>query len=486
SIIASSLIHNRALQNYTRELTVSSSRRYLFSSEIERILNTHLLFSRELVGFYIGFTDDSPPIVLRNSWKIDLSSEDIRSLTEMAAASPGQIVFPDTLNFSSGAGWEIVSFAVSPSRDAGAFSGIRTLIVSVVVTRLMDFIRQRHWEMDPSRYVSDSFLAAKNGTVLASNNPDLIGMHIGEIERRFKRSSIIMKTPLETTGWTIMEAVNIRSLTRQVNNILYVLCIVIGLMALLFIRYNSFFFARILSPLLEEIKNEQTERLKSEIEALRYQVNPHFLGNALNSIRMMAIITKNDAIKKMTAALMAFLDDILTRDDTVCSLEHELRNLEHYIYIMKVRYGDTFEYITDVDASLLGLEVPSMILQPLVENAILHGFYEAAAGVSAPAAAAGPGQAAAIVVSASRRGNTLSLSVRDNGWGMDAGVLAGLFSESPAGKSGRIGLANVRRRITLAYGPPYDVDVFSFPGEGTVVTLTLPALEAGDPRDRSR
>jgi two-component system sensor histidine kinase YesM len=295
-----------------------------------------------------------------------------------------------------------------------------------------------------------------------------------------------------------MEAVNIRSFTRQVNNILYVLYIAISLIVLLFIRYNSFFFARILGPLLEEIKNEQTERLKCEIEALRYQVNPHFLGNALNSVRMMAIITKNDAIKKMTTALMAFLDDILSREDTVCSLEHELRNLENYIYIMKVRYGDTFEYITDVDASLFGLEVPSMILQPLVENAILHGFHESAPGPGAAEAAPGTGagssgktagiaaaMAAAIVVSASRRGDVLSVSVRDNGRGMDAGVLAGLFSQNPPGKGGRIGLANVRRRITLAYGPPYDVDVFSLPGEGTVVTLTLPASEAGDPRDRS-
>jgi hypothetical protein len=220
SIIASSLIHNKALQNYTRELTASRSRRYLYSSEIERILNTHLLLSRELAGFYISFTDDSPPVVMRNYSKIELSPGDIRNLTEMAAASPGQIVFPDALSFSSGAAdRQIVSFAVAPPLDTAAFSGIRTLIVSVVVTRLMDFIRQRYWEANPSRYVSDSFLAGKSGMVLASNNPDMIGMSLGEIERGFKKSSIIMKTPLETTGWTIMEAVNIRSFTRAFKRV---------------------------------------------------------------------------------------------------------------------------------------------------------------------------------------------------------------------------------------------------------------------------
>jgi two-component system sensor histidine kinase YesM len=479
AIIASSLIHNKSLGNYTRELTDFPARRYLFSSEIERILNTHLLLSRELAGFYISFIDDSPPMVLRNFAGINLSFDDIKALTEMAETRPGLIVFSDTFNVSlNGSGnRQIVSLAVSPPRDFAAFSGIKTLIVSFVVTRLVDFVRQRHLESNSSRYISDSFLIGKDGIVLVSNKPELIGMDIGEIEGSFRKSSIIMKTPLATTGWILMEAVNIRSLTRQVNNILYALYIAISLIIFFFIRYNSFFFARILSPLLDEIKNEQKERLKSEIEALRYQVNPHFLGNTLNTIRMMAIITKNDSIKKMTTALMALLDDVLTRKDTVSSLEHELRNLDNYIYIMKVRYGDIFEYLTDVDISLLGLGVPSMILQPLVENAILHGFHEPAAGTAMSPAA---GKTPTIVVSASRKGPVLSVSVRDNGRGIDDGGSTALFSETSAGKdSVRIGLSNVRKRITLAYGPPYDVDVFSLPGEGTVVTLTLPVMDAG-------
>jgi len=291
------------------------------------------------------------------------------------------------------------------------------------------------------------------------------------------------------------------------------------IIVLFFIRYNAFFFARLLSPLkiliskmeevgsgnfsvkaenssyielnkisesfnymvekisllTEAIKEEQTERRRSEIEALRYQLNPHFLCNALNAIRMMALITKNDSITKMSQALMMITEDTLAREDTVYSLEHELYILENYVYIMKVRYGDTFELIRDVDSPLLELGIPSMILQPLVENAILHGF----SGFSRPGH---------IVVSAALEDSNLVISVKDNGNGIPEETLNGIFESDksggelrlgPAASSGgrglsRIGLYNVRRRIVLSYGSNYGVNVVSYPGEGTVVTLTLP------------
>jgi two-component system sensor histidine kinase YesM len=483
SIIASSLIHNKTFANYTKEFLNPGSRRYLLLSEIERILNTNLLLSRELAGFYISFTDHSPPLVLRNYGGINLSASDIAALTETAGASPGLIVFPGTLSSALGGSGEpqTLSLAVAPPRDSAAGSGIETLIVSFVATGLMDFIRQRQWDANPSRYVSDSFLADRNGRVLMANDPDMAGRDIRDIEGEFKKSSIIMKASLETMGWTLMEAVNIRSLTRQVNRILYVLYAAISLIVLLFIRYNSFFFFRILSPLLEEIRNEHTERLKSEIEALRYRLNPHFLCNTLNAIRMMAIITKNNAIREMSSALMRLTEDTLSREDTVCSLEHELHNLDNYVYIMKVRYGDTFEFIKDVDASLLPLGVPSMILQPLVENAILHGFHGLPGGTSRAGEAAGRGQST-IVVSASAAEGVLIIEIKDNGRGMSEEVLAGIFNNEPGTQNGwsRIGLNNVRRRIMLTYGNSYTVRLASYPGEGTVVIMTLPVQDAGN------
>ena len=140
--------------------------------------------------------------------------------------------------------------------------------------------------------------------------------------------------------------------------------------------------------------------------------------------------------------------------------------MDNYVYVMQVRYGSTFELIKDVDNSLLGIGVPSMILQPLVENAILHGFNE----LSKPGV---------IVVSAAIQDGTLVITISDNGNGMSAEILANVFSDDKAahtkgGGLSRIGLHNVRRRIILSYGTDYGMEVASYPGEGTAVTLKLP------------
>jgi sensor histidine kinase YesM len=493
----------------------TTDQRYLVSSELERIFNTYSILSRQLIGFYVIFQGEDVPFVSRNYAGIILSKDEIGAYTAMADDNRGIVSFPDSLSFSYGqeSGWYIASLVVSPPRGYRA-GGLRTLIVPFVINPLMDFIRQKNTETKSSENVSDYFLIGRNGSVLASSDTGAIGTGISEIERIYKKSYIFIKTPVESSAWTLAEAINVRSLTRPVNTILYILCFSVIIILLFFVRYNTFFFARILYPLklliskmeavgngdfsvraesgdfielnkisdsfnymvekigqlTEAIKEEQKERIRIEIEALRYQLNPHFLCNALNAIRMMAIITRNDAIRKMSSALMMITEDTLAREDMVCSLEHELYILDSYVYIMKVRYGDTFELIKDVDNSLLNLGLPSMILQPLVENAILHGFH----GLSRPGI---------IVVSAVVAGDgndkKLIVSVKDNGNGMPEEILADVFSRYKAGSRGfsRIGLYNIRRNIVLSYGNACGAEAASYPGEGTVVTLKLPVQE---------
>jgi two-component system sensor histidine kinase YesM len=99
-----------------------------------------------------------------------------------------------------------------------------------------------------------------------------------------------------------------------------------------------------IDSLTRQIVAEQKERTKTEIEALRFQLNPHFICNTLNAIGMMASIAKVDSIKRMTGALTRIMRETLQADDTVFALEDELKNLESYVYIMKIRFGDSFEY----------------------------------------------------------------------------------------------------------------------------------------------
>jgi len=520
SIITSSLIHNTVLMDRATALVNAGSagQRYLASSEIEKFFRAYFNLSRQLVGFYVVFNGAKEIFVSRNYAGINLSEEEIEAYCAIAELSRGRISFFDELHFSYGQkfGRYIMTLAVSPSQQ-NYHAGIRTIIVPFVINPLMDFLKLRSTLYSQS--LSNRFLTGMGGRVLASNNTEAAGFDMSIIKQNYKKSWIIIEAPVEISGWTLVEAINIHSLTMPFNTILYVLYLAMIIILLFFIRYNTFFFARILNPLklliskmeavgngdfsvraesgnfielnkisesfnymvekisilTETIKEEHTERIKTEIEALRYQLNPHFLCNALNAIRMMALITKNGSIEKMSRALMMITEDTLAREDTIYSLEHELYILDNYVYIMKVRYGDTFELIKDVDSSLLKLGVLSMILQPLVENAILHGFN----GLSRPGL---------IVVSATlaelspATGNipTLIITVKDNGNGMSPETVAGIFTTGNVGYRGghtglsRIGLYNVQRRIVLSYGSVYGADVSSCLGEGTAVTLKLP------------
>jgi two-component system sensor histidine kinase YesM len=517
SIVASSLIHNRTLMNSSLAYvnTNYSEGRYEIAFSLRDIFNTYFLLSKQLAAYYLYFSDNSDPFISRNYYGGEnLSNEAAAELSDFAAATPGSVIFSDTLT-SENSGNAMVTLAVAPPNRPDHDTGIGTLVVTFVVNELNSFIQQKHLGSGASaEYESHTFLAGRNGIILAASNPEIIGSRFSDIYGNYGRSYIVRQSPISASDWTLIEAISIRSLTQRVNIILYALVIAMILIGCLFTGYNSLFFRRILKPinlvisemdsvakgdfsvkvpsstfaelnklndsfnfmvaeigsLTKEIKNEQKERLKTEIDVLRYQLNPHFLCNTLNSIRMMALITKNDAIQKMSAALMTITEDTLGREDTICSLERELKNLDSYVYIMKVRYGETFEFIRDVDSSLLHLGIPSMILQPLVENAILHGFR----GVSKSGA---PGT---IVVSASLDENSLMIEIRDDGKGMSAETLDGLFCDDARNEKGftRIGLSAVKRRIQLSYGAPYTLNVASYPGEGTVITLVLPILEA--------
>jgi two-component system sensor histidine kinase YesM len=518
SIVASSLIHNRTLMNSSLEYveTALPEQRYEIEFALDDIFNTYFLLSKQLAAYYLFFSDNSTPFVSRNYYGVNLSPPIAVDYSRAAAETPGSVIFQDSLASNNNEP-VMVSLAVAPPKRVDHDTGVGTLVVAFVLNELNDFIQQKHERGEiSSKYISHTFLVGRNGIILTSSNLESVGQRFADIYKNYGRSYIVRQSAIRASDWTLIEAISIRSLTQRVDIILYILSIAMIFIILLFIGYNRLFFRRILNPLniiisemasvakgnfsvkvptssfielnklndsfnfmvaeigslTETIKNEQKERLKTEIDVLRYQLNPHFLCNTLNSIRMMALITKNDAIQKMSTALMTITEDTLGREDMICSLEREVKNLDSYVYIMKVRYGETFEFIRDVDASLLSLGIPSMILQPLVENAILHGFR----GVSKSSANG------TIVVSASLNNNILQIEVRDNGKGMSEELVAELFSDDKRGEKGftKIGLSAVKRRIQLSYGSPYTVNVVSYPGEGTVITLLLPILKASE------
>lgn len=234
-------------------------------------------------------------------------------------------------------------------------------------------------------------------------------------------------------------------------------------------RFNEMSLSMV--ELVEKNNEIQEKKRELEIEALQYQINPHFLYNTLNMIRWMATIVKADNIVATIVALGNILRPVFSSKDAMCSLRDELSYLENYMKIIGMRFnnGITFEF--DVEEAQLDCLVPRFILQPLVENAIASGFQA-------------EDEAVRIAIRAEETDGLLRLIVTDSGAGIEPERLAELNarlasgeSYAPSGGGSGIGLSNVNKRIRLYFGAEYGV-YFVPRAKGAEVVVTLPANRA--------
>ncbi|MEO8482480.1 MAG: histidine kinase [Acidobacteriota bacterium] len=202
----------------------------------------------------------------------------------------------------------------------------------------------------------------------------------------------------------------------------------------------------------------QSSLTEARLAVLRGQLNPHFLFNTLNAIATMALAGRQDDVVQMLGylgeLLRVSLDDQRPQE---VPLRSELEVLERYLDIQRARLGARLRIRQAVDPSLLDAMVPSMILQPLVENAITHGI----------AKIPGPGT---IDIRASRRDPMLRIEVADTGPEPAAQRAAGCGSDGTGG----IGLANTRARLAQLYGASHALTLASAAGGGACVTLEVP------------
>ena len=222
--------------------------------------------------------------------------------------------------------------------------------------------------------------------------------------------------------------------------------------------------------LMERVLTEQQALRKSEVRALHAQINPHFLYNTLDSVVWLAERGDRDNAVKMIEALSGFFRLTLHGGKDIIPARDELKCVESYLTIQKMRFGDKFDFEISADPSVDGLLSMKMLLQPLVENAVVHGLgSEKEGGV--------------ISVRAYAEEDCLVYEVRDNGFGMEPETLDRLRWEgspdSPPPDSG-IGIQNIRQRIRLFYGGSYGLTFESEPDEGTLVTVRIPILSDAD------
>ena len=211
---------------------------------------------------------------------------------------------------------------------------------------------------------------------------------------------------------------------------------------------------------------------QAQLQALKMQLHPHFLFNALHSISAL-VHTDPEAADRMIARLGDFLRLTLETSATQeVPLRQELEFLNCYLDIERVRFHDRLTTRVEVEPQALNCRVPNLILQPLVENAIRHGI----------ALSSAPGR---VEVRAERRGGVLRLEVSDTGPGIPAAAAHGQSRHTPSDGHG-VGLANTRARLAQLYGAASRVELANAPEGGTVVTLELPFQNPEEKPDAAR
>ncbi len=215
-----------------------------------------------------------------------------------------------------------------------------------------------------------------------------------------------------------------------------------------------------LKTMVDDLIRQEEEKSEAEIQMLRAQINPHFLYNTLNSIKMMAVMQGSRGIQNMTEALGDILRESLSSNTEENSLRDELKLMDKYIYIQNIRYKGNIEYSAEVrNQELYDFRMQKFLLQPIIENAISHGVeYE--------------NQGGRIQVTVWREDDDVLIEVKDDGEGIPGDILERLNRhERVTNRS--IGVHNVDRRLHKLYGDGYGLRFDSVWHEYTSVTLKL-------------
>lgn len=216
-----------------------------------------------------------------------------------------------------------------------------------------------------------------------------------------------------------------------------------------------------------EAKKEKAELEKEyeacKLKALQAQINPHFLFNVLNSISALAIIEEAPKTQEVIYNLSNMLRYTLKKADKVVSIEEELKYIESYLSLQKVRFGDRLNYVIDVSDNIKNQKIPFMSIQTFVENSIVHGLE-------------GKEEGGIINIFSNEDENSYTLCIKDNGTGITENILNGLKDELEYryGKDlDKIGINNVNKRMAKYYGDDYKIEIESKVREGTLVKIVF-------------
>jgi two-component system sensor histidine kinase YesM len=213
----------------------------------------------------------------------------------------------------------------------------------------------------------------------------------------------------------------------------------------------------------QSLQNEK-DLNEANIAMMHAQLNPHFLYNTLDTIKWSSVMHNIPQITTITTSLAKILRTSISGDKFIC-LEDELALVKSYIQIQKIRFDKCFEYNCILPEKLSKIKVPKLIIQPIVENAVIHGLLEMEEGI--------------ISVKCSEKDNILFIEIIDNGRGISDEVLKDLCSDENNKLKNHIGFSNVNKIIRLSYGNQYGINVEKIKEGGTRVILRM-AINRGE------
>ena len=309
-------------------------------------------------------------------------------------------------------------------------------------------------------------------------------------EKNKNKDTYLYETQIENTNWNLRSLANTNDLVTLKKNFSHIV-IIIFLVSLAFSSIITFIvITKILRPLIKlenhmqnfennlrefhlsektgyevqnlvEHFNVMVEKIKYlreyEIKALHSQINPHFLYNTLDTIIWMAEFEDNEKVISITKSLANYFRLSLSNGHEKIPLKDEIMHTKEYLFIQKQRYEDKLSYFFNIeDESLLSIEVPKIIIQPIVENSIYHGIKNLSGN-------------GIIKIDVYRENSTVNISVKDNGIGFEK---AKQFKKS---KTGGVGFQNVDKRIKFYYGKNYGVFINKdSKTEGAEVIIKIP------------
>lgn len=225
-----------------------------------------------------------------------------------------------------------------------------------------------------------------------------------------------------------------------------------------------------IQTLIDSVSYERLRQKEAHFEALQSKINPHFLYNTLQSIYSLAVLERNEDVETVTIALSDMLEYITYEKTEQVLFSQELVYMNSYLEIQRRRYNDKFSIEYHIEDNARSCLLNKLLVQPIVENAINHGFSQLL-------------ENGLLIISAYVSAHLLIIEVADNGIGMDMHTLSELIQRinTPTSDSSKksIGLSNIQERIHMKYGPSYGLTIMSQEGSGTRVILRIPAQYEG-------